>query len=86
METLKTRLLECEAEQRKQIEELFQHQFDEIVPHILQLSPKAMQTFILIYVCGMKGTEVAQKMNVGKSAVSMNKTYAISKIQEGLAV
>jgi len=25
-------------------------------------------------------------MNVGKSAVSMNKTYAISKIQEGLAV
>jgi hypothetical protein len=34
----------------------------------------------------MKGTEVAQKMNVGKSAVSMNKTYAISKIQEGLAV
>lgn len=86
LETLKTRLLECEAEQRKQIEELFQHQFDEIVPHILQLSPKAMQTFILIYVCGMKGTEVAQKMNVGKSAVSMNKTYAISKIQEGLAV
>jgi RNA polymerase sigma factor (sigma-70 family) len=86
LETLKTRLLGCEAEQRKQIEKLFKHQFDEIVPHVLELSPKAMQTFILIYVCGMKGSEVAKKMDVGKSAVSMNKSFAISKIQAALEV
>lgn len=83
---IKAHLLECEEEQRKQIEKLFKHRFDEIVPHVLELSPKAMQTFILIYVCGMKGSEVAKEMNVGKSAVSMNKTYAVSKIQEALTV
>lgn len=86
LETLQTRLLECEEEQRKQIEALFKHQFNEIVPHVLELSPKAMQTFILIYVCGMKGSEVAKEMNVGKSAVSMNKSYAVSKIQEALTI
>lgn len=86
LESLKAHLLECEEEQRKQIEALFQHQFDEIVPHILQLSTKAMQTFILIYVCGMKGSEVAKKMGVGKSAVSMNKSYAIQKLNQVLAV
>jgi DNA-directed RNA polymerase specialized sigma24 family protein len=52
----------------------------------LELPPKAREVFILIYVCGMKGSAVAKEMNVGRSAVSMNKSFAVSRLHEALAV
>lgn len=86
LEAMKTRLLECEEEQRKQIEAIFQRQFDEIVPHILNLPKRTMQVFIMLYVDGLRGVDVVSELNISKSNVSMNKTLAISRINEALAV